>query len=107
MHKEVDLSPGLAYNFKKRESGEVAMKTPGMIRKIDDLGRIVLPSQLRKSLDLQCGDELEVYMEENCLVLKKFSPACIFCGEIRGLMSFRGKNVCGKCIQIMKDSRNL
>ncbi len=83
------------------------MKTPGMIRKIDDLGRIVLPSQLRRSLDLQCGDELEVYMEDDCLVLKKFAPACIFCGGIQELRAFRGKNVCKNCMQIMKDSGNL
>ncbi len=74
------------------------MRTPGMIRKVDELGRIVIPSELRKALEVGPGDAMELYLQEDRLVLKKFAPACIFCGGIQGLMTYEGKNICRKCI---------
>jgi transcriptional pleiotropic regulator of transition state genes len=77
------------------------MKSTGIIRKVDDLGRIVLPIEIRRTLDIAERDELEIYMENDRIVLQKFEPACIFCGSSRNLVSFRGKNVCGDCIRKM------
>ena len=73
------------------------MKSTGIIRKVDDLGRIVLPIELRRMLDIAERDELEIFMENDRIVLQKYEPACIFCGSGRGLTSFRGKNVCVEC----------
>ena len=75
------------------------MKSTGIIRKVDDLGRIVLPIELRRMLDIAERDELEIFMENDRIVLRKFEPACIFCASERGLVAYRGKNVCQECIK--------
>jgi transcriptional pleiotropic regulator of transition state genes len=73
------------------------MKSTGIIRKVDDLGRIVLPIELRRTLDIAERDELEIFMENDRIVLQKYEPACLFCGSNRGLVSFSRKNICGDC----------
>ena len=79
------------------------MKSTGIIRKVDDLGRIVLPIELRRTLDIAERDEIEIYMENDKIILQKFEPACIFCESVRGLMSYRGKNVCQECVKKMAE----
>ncbi len=73
------------------------MKSTGIIRKVDDLGRIVLPIELRRTLDIAERDELEIFMENDRIVLQKYEPACLFCGSNRGLVNYCRKNVCGDC----------
>ncbi len=73
------------------------MKTTGIIRRIDSLGRIVLPSQLRRTMELEVGDEVEILVDDGRIVLQKFSPACIFCGGTQSLVTYRGKVVCRAC----------
>lgn len=75
------------------------MKATGIIRKVDDLGRIVLPIELRRMLDIAERDELEIYMENDQIILRKYEPACLFCGSDRKLVSHNGKNVCRNCIR--------
>lgn len=75
------------------------MKSTGIIRKVDDLGRIVLPIELRRTLDIEERDELEIFMENDRIVLQKFEPACLFCGSSRSLVSYRRKNVCQECVK--------
>lgn len=77
------------------------MKSTGIIRKVDELGRIVLPIEIRRTLDIQEKDELEIFMENDQIVLQKFEPSCIFCASSEGLVSYHGKNVCQECIQNM------
>ena len=77
------------------------MKSTGIIRKVDELGRIVLPIELRRTLDIAERDELEIYMEGGRIILQKFEPSCIFCASSRDLASFRGKNICQECIRSM------
>lgn len=79
------------------------MKSTGIIRKVDDLGRIVLPIELRRTLDIAERDEIEIYMENDKIILQKFEPACIFCGSARELLAYRGKNVCQDCVKKMAD----
>ena len=79
------------------------MKSTGIIRKVDDLGRIVLPIELRRTLDIEERDELEIYMENDRIILQKFEPACLFCGSSRHLLSYRGKNVCQSCVKIIAE----
>ena len=79
------------------------MKSTGIIRKVDNLGRIVLPIELRRTLDIAERDEIEIYMENDHIILQKFEPACIFCASSRGLITYHGKNVCQDCIKKMAE----
>ena len=73
------------------------MKSTGIVRKIDELGRIVLPMELRKVLSLNVKDSIEIYVEGDSIILKKYEPCCIFCGESTNISNFKGKNVCESC----------
>ena len=73
------------------------MKSTGIVRKIDDLGRIVLPIELRRTLEVSERDPLEIFIEDNTIILKKYQPACIFCGNAKDIIHFKGKNVCSTC----------
>ena len=75
------------------------MKSTGIIRKVDELGRIVLPIELRRTLDIAERDELEIYMENDRIVLQKFEPSCVFCVSSAGLVTYRGKNICRDCVR--------
>lgn len=75
------------------------MKSTGIVRKVDELGRIVLPIELRKNLDINIKDSLEIYVDGNSVILKKYLPACIFCGEADQVVSFKNKNVCNDCLK--------
>lgn len=77
------------------------MKATGIVRKVDELGRIVLPIELRRNLDIEERDALEIYLDGDKIVLQKYEPACLFCGSAKGLTAFRGKNVCRECIRSM------
>lgn len=74
------------------------MKSTGIIRKVDDLGRIVLPIELRRMLDIAERDELEIYVEKDRIILCKHETACVFCGNVRDLVEYSSKNVCRDCI---------
>lgn len=78
------------------------MRTPGMVRKVDELGRIVIPHELRKALGIRNGDELELCCEGERLVLRKFSSTCVFCGESEDLSVYKEKYVCGKCLRNLR-----
>ncbi|NLB79488.1 MAG: AbrB/MazE/SpoVT family DNA-binding domain-containing protein [Clostridiaceae bacterium] len=80
------------------------MKATGMIRSLDQLGRIVIPIELRRVLDIAIGDGLEFYSDESTIVLKKYEPACIFCDNAKDITVYRGKNVCGECYSELKKS---
>lgn len=77
------------------------MKSTGIVRKVDELGRIVLPIELRRTLDIAERDELEIFMENDRIVLQKYEPSCIFCASSNGLVTYRGKNVCRECARNM------
>ena len=73
------------------------MKSTGIVRKIDDLGRVVLPIELRRVLDLDKDASLEIYVDEDAIILKKYQPACIFCGNAENVQQYQGRNICGVC----------
>ncbi len=73
------------------------MTSTGIVRQIDRLGRVVLPIELRRTLQIEEKDSLEIFVEDNTIILKKYQPACVFCGNARDVSSFKGKNVCGEC----------
>jgi transcriptional pleiotropic regulator of transition state genes len=74
------------------------------VRKVDELGRIVLPIEMRRTLDIAEKDALEIYVEGASVILKKYKPSCIFCDTSKDVSEFKGKNICPKCL---KDLKNL
>lgn len=77
---------------------EYNIKSTGIVRKVDELGRIVLPIELRRTMDIAVHDPLEVYMTEDTVILKKHQPACGFCNNAKDVISYKGKNICPSCI---------
>ncbi|HEY8552398.1 MAG TPA: AbrB/MazE/SpoVT family DNA-binding domain-containing protein [Thermaerobacter sp.] len=77
------------------------MKSTGIVRKVDELGRVVIPIELRRTLDIQEKDSLEIYVDGDKIILRKYEPACVFCGNALNVQHFRGKNVCSDCIDAM------
>jgi transcriptional pleiotropic regulator of transition state genes len=73
------------------------MKSTGIVRKVDELGRIVLPIELRRTLDIAEKDTVEIYVDGDAVVLRKYDPTCVFCGNSRNMKQFKGKNVCSDC----------
>jgi transcriptional pleiotropic regulator of transition state genes len=84
------------------EERDQSMKSTGIVRKVDELGRIVLPIELRRTLDIADRDSLEIYVDESSIVLKKYEPACIFCGNAKGVANIKGKNICSACIKELR-----
>lgn len=78
------------------------MKSTGIVRKVDELGRVVIPIELRRTLNIAEKDSLEIYVEGEKIILRKYEPACVFCGDAQGVEHFKGKNVCRACIQAMQ-----
>lgn len=81
------------------------MKSTGIVRKVDELGRIVLPIELRRTLDIAERDALEIYVEGDNIILRKYEPTCIFCGEARGVSDFKGKLICKDCLADLASRR--
>ncbi len=78
------------------------MKSTGIVRKVDELGRIVIPIELRRTLNIEIKDALEIFVDGDYIMLKKYEPACVFCGQAKETTSFKGKNVCSECIKELK-----
>ena len=81
------------------------MKATGIVRKVDELGRVVLPIELRRTLDIAERDSLEIFVDEEMIILKKHQPACIFCGEAKDVQEYKGKNICKGCMQELKGGK--
>lgn len=81
------------------------IKSTGIVRKVDELGRIVLPIELRRTLDIGKKDAVEIYVEGTSIVLKKYQPSCIFCGDSKKVVDFKGKNVCSKCLRELQNKQ--
>lgn len=73
------------------------MRSTGIVRKIDDLGRVVLPAKVRRKFKLEIKDMVEMYVDRDMIILKKYKNKCIFCKETENLKEFKGKNICTKC----------
>ncbi len=80
------------------------MKSTGIVRRLDDLGRIVLPRELRKVLDIRDRDPLEIFVEGASIILQKYEPSCIFCGSADKVSLYKGKNICEGCMDELKNS---
>lgn len=74
------------------------MKSTGIVRRIDELGRIVLPIELRNSMEIKNKDSVEIFVDTDKIILKKYQPACLFCGNADNVILFKGKLVCKDCL---------
>ena len=79
------------------------MKSTGIIRKVDELGRVVLPVEIRRRLDIAERDEVEFYLEDDRVVLKKYEPSCVFCASSCNLVNYHGRNICMECIHQLNE----
>ena len=74
------------------------MKATGIARKVDELGRIVVPVELRRMMDIGIKDEVEIFVEDDKIILKKYHPACVFCWEKQNAVQYKGKLICRACL---------
>ncbi|WP_124098213.1 AbrB/MazE/SpoVT family DNA-binding domain-containing protein [Ruminococcus sp. Marseille-P6503] len=74
------------------------MKSTGIVRKVDELGRIVLPIELRRTFDLNACDPIEIYTNGDMIILKKFQRTCIFCNSAEDVIEYKDKTVCSECM---------
>lgn len=74
------------------------MKATGIVRKVDELGRIVLPIELRRTFEIDEKDALEIYTDGDSIVLKKYQRGCVACGSVKKLVSHRGVTLCSDCV---------
>ncbi len=78
------------------------MKSTGIVRMVDSVGRIVLPAEIREKFGIKEGGELEIYVDSSSIILKKYEPTCIFCGSTKDITVFKERNVCNKCLEHLK-----
>jgi len=82
----------------------MVMKATGNLRRIDEMGRVVIPKKLRSSLNLKSEDSIEIFIEEDMIVLQKYEPGCLFCDNTDNTINYMGKQVCKKCLEDMDNS---
>ena len=78
------------------------MKSTGIVRRVDELGRIVLPSEIRKKMDIAVKDPLEIFTDGDRIIFQKYHPSCIFCNRVEDIYFFADKRVCGECLEKLK-----
>ena len=78
------------------------MKSTGIVRKVDELGRVVIPVELRRSMNINIKDPLEIFVDGEMIILKKHSEDCIFCGSSKNIETFMNKNICSECLEDLK-----
>ena len=79
------------------------MKSTGIVRKVDELGRIVLPIELRRTLGIEEKDRIEIFVDGESIILRKYQPACIFCDNAKDIINYKRKNICPDCIRAMNE----
>ncbi len=82
------------------------MKSTGIVRKVDELGRVVIPIEIRNKFDIAEKDPIEIYVDGSSIILKKYEPNCIFCGNSKNLIAYKDKLVCSKCAQKLANFDN-
>lgn len=74
-------------------------KATGIVRKLDELGRIVIPKELRIQFDIKEKDSVEIFVNDSSIILKKHEKNCLFCGSTKKLTNFKDKLICHKCME--------
>lgn len=78
------------------------MKSTGVVRRIDELGRFVLPIEIRRTLGIDTRDAVEIFVDDDKIILKKYEASCIFCGDADDVENVKGKLICKKCLAQIK-----
>ena len=78
------------------------MKSTGIVRKVDELGRIVIPIELRNQFQIAEKDPIEIFVDGSSIILKKYEKACLFCGNTKKLSNYKDKLICNKCLSQIK-----
>ena len=78
------------------------MKSTGMVRKVDELGRIVLPISIRQNMGIEARDSVEIFTDENRIILQKYQSSCIFCNNADDLLYFNDQRICRECLENLK-----
>lgn len=86
---------------------ENKMKSLGIVRKVDELGRIVLPIETRRRLELEPGDGVEIFVEKDRVILKKYEPSCLFCGDADDIVIYKDKRICKNCLAELLGMANM
>lgn len=81
------------------------IKGVGIVRRVDDLGRIVIPIEMRKELNINIKDRIEIGIEDQQIVLRKYENRCIFCGILKPENKFQEKKICNKCLEELKNAK--
>ncbi|HBC84058.1 MAG: AbrB/MazE/SpoVT family DNA-binding domain-containing protein [Clostridia bacterium] len=79
------------------------MKSTGIVRRVDELGRVVIPIELRNKFNISEKDPIEIYVDGSSIILKKYEQNCIFCGNTKKLIDYKGKLICNKCAKQLSD----
>ena len=79
------------------------MKSTGIVRRVDELGRVVIPIELRNKFGIAEKDPIEIYVDGSSIILKKYEPNCVFCGRSQKLVDYKGKLICSKCAKQISD----
>lgn len=82
------------------------MKSTGIVRKVDELGRVVIPIELRTQYNIQEKDPMEIFVDGNSIILKKYEKSCLFCGNTKKLSEYKGKLICSKCLKQIQNLAN-
>lgn len=83
------------------------MKSTGIVRRVDELGRVVIPIELRNKFNISEKDPIEIYVDGSSIILKKYEQSCIFCGNSKKLLNYKGKLVCSKCAGQLNDLNSI
>ena len=86
---------------------ELNMKSTGVVRKVDELGRIVIPSEVRNNLNISARDKVEIFVNGDSIVLNKYQPSCIFCSGNDDITTFKGKNICKYCLEQLSNENRI
>ena len=79
------------------------MKATGIIRRVDELGRVVIPIEIRNQFNIVEKDPIEIYVDGSSIILKKYQPSCIFCGDAKDIIHYKDKNICSACLQQLQE----
>lgn len=79
------------------------MKAIGVVRKLDEMGRLVLPKELRITFNLKEKDAVEIFVEEKEIILRKYEPSCLFCGNAKDISTYKEKKICINCLNELKN----
>ena len=82
------------------------MRSTGIVRRLDEMGRIVLPAELRRIMGLRERENMEIFTEGGAIILTKYSPACIFCEKGTDVILFKGKFICARCLELLRAAQD-